>query len=130
VGQESGVGPTRELEIIEGPVKEIAQPWQAQKGVETKNPGGVLYYKAWAAAQEAEKLEKAGKFGAALEKLKVALETLDELSRKYPDWEPQLVAYRTQKTKDLIQWVNGRMANPKPGGQAGEAETLQEEGPG
>ena len=67
---------------------------------------GDIYLNAYLAADEASKLEKNGEALAAFEKYEDAAATLDQISRSFPGWQPEIVAYR----RKLIAESTARVA--------------------
>ncbi len=83
---------------------------------------GDLFFQAYAAAQQAEKAEQEGKFKIAMSRLQYASKVLDQVSVKFPSWQPPVVTFRKQLTTEGIARVQGKLAKFGPGkpGDAGD----------
>lgn len=61
-----------------------------------------VYFQGYLATRAAEQLESAGDCIGALEKLEKAAQMFGAVRRYYPDWKPEMVGGRTQKTTESI----------------------------
>ena len=64
-----------------------------------------LYFKAYLEVRAAEELEAAKDFIGAMERLRKADEMFETVRRFYPEWKPQMVGGRRQKTVESIERV-------------------------
>ncbi len=61
-----------------------------------------VYFQGYLAARAAEQLESAGDFIGALEKLDRASQMFSAIRRFYPEWKPEMVGGRSEKTMETI----------------------------
>ena len=80
-----------------------------------------VFLKAFTAFQQGDKLEKEGKFKAALAKHRFGASLLDQLARTNPNWNPIIVQYRAKKLGEAISRIEGRVAT-EGGGSAAPAD--------
>ena len=71
---------------------------------------GDLFVNAYMAVQQGEKYEQGGSFKQALTKLRYAATVLDQISTGWPNWQPQIVTYRKQRTAETIARVQEKIA--------------------
>ncbi len=92
-----------------------------------------VYFQGYLATRSAEQLESGGDFIGALEKLRKADELFGAVRRFYPDWKPEMVTGRSQKTTESIakvrpkaeeQFVKNRNAVAELEGGARQSGTL------
>lgn len=68
------------------------------------------FLSAFSAFQKAEKIEAAGNGQAALAAYKEAARVLEQISARWPQWNPAIVEFRKKRTADAILKVQERMA--------------------
>ena len=61
-----------------------------------------VYFQGYLATRAAEQLEAAGDFTGALEKLEKAAQLFGAVGKFYPEWKPEMVAGRAEKTTETI----------------------------
>lgn len=61
-----------------------------------------VYFQGYLAARSAEQLESAGDFIGALEKLERARQMFGAVRKFYPEWKPEMVGGRSEKTMEAI----------------------------
>src|SRR4029078_10937665 len=61
-----------------------------------------MFLKAYMTSQQGEKLEHDGQFKAALTKYRFAGSLLEQLRKRYGDWQPAIVEYRSRKVSENI----------------------------
>jgi tetratricopeptide (TPR) repeat protein len=61
-----------------------------------------VYFQGYLAARSAEQLESAGDYIGAMEKLERATQMFGAVRKFYPDWKPEMVGGRTEKTLETI----------------------------
>ena len=71
-----------------------------------------LFLNAYKDFQSAEKLEREAKPQDALKKYRSAQQTLQQISKSSPDWQPLVVEYRLRKTRESIDRLEGTAAAP------------------
>ena len=64
-----------------------------------------VYFQGYLATRAAEQLESAGDFAGALEKLEKAGQMFGAVRKFYPDWKPEMVGGRSEKTVEAIAKV-------------------------
>jgi len=69
-----------------------------------------MFLKAYMTSQQGEKLEHDGQFKAALTKYRFAGSLLEELRKRYGDWQPAIVEYRSRKVSENILRVQDKAA--------------------
>lgn len=67
------------------------------------------FLSAYTEFQNGEKLERDGDLVKALAKFRAAASTLQQVSRKSPDWQPLVVEYRLRKVQEGIQRLQGQI---------------------
>lgn len=72
------------------------------------------FLKAFTSVQQGEKLERDGKFKAAVAKFRFAASLLEQIAQRNPNWQPLIVNYRTRKTAEAIVRAEQRMQFEKP----------------
>ncbi|MBS0658221.1 MAG: tetratricopeptide repeat protein [Verrucomicrobia bacterium] len=77
-----------------------------------------LFLKAFTSVQQGEKLERDGKFKAAVSKYRFAASLLEQIAQRNPNWQPLIVSYRTRKTAEAIGRAEQRIQFEKPDGSA------------
>ncbi len=82
------------------------------------------YLTAYQDFQEAEKLESAGSHAQALQTYRETAKLLDQISTKWPTWNPSIVEYRRKRTTEAIQKIaaKGVSEPPSRGGDSGEPQ--------
>src|ERR1700737_4692029 len=68
------------------------------------------FLKAYMTAQQGEKLEHEGQFGAALAKYRFAGSLLEQLRKTHGDWQSAIVEYRSRKVSENILRVQGKVS--------------------
>jgi Flp pilus assembly protein TadD len=79
---------------------------------------GDLFVNAYMAVQAGEKLEQTGKLKDATSKYRYAAQVLDQISAKYPQWQPVVIEYRKKRTAEALTRLQDRIA--KVGGGKSE----------
>src|SRR5689334_25440414 len=85
----------------------------------TADPGD-LFVNAYMSVQQAEKAEQSGSYKTALAKYRSAATMLDQIASGFPNWQPQIVGYRKQRTGEAIVRVQDRIARGGGGASAPE----------
>jgi tetratricopeptide (TPR) repeat protein len=67
-----------------------------------------VYFQGYLAVRSAEQLEAAGDFIGAMEKLKRATQMFGAVRKFYPDWKPEMVGGRSEKTQESIAKVQSK----------------------
>lgn len=67
-----------------------------------------VYFQGFLAARTAEQFEAAGDFIGAMEKLKKAQQMFEAVVRYYPDWKPDMVKMRMEKTVESVKSVQAK----------------------
>jgi tetratricopeptide (TPR) repeat protein len=67
-----------------------------------------VYFQGFLAARTAEQLETAGDFIGAMEKLKKARQMFEAVVRYYPEWKPDMVRMRMEKTVEAVKSVQAK----------------------
>jgi tetratricopeptide (TPR) repeat protein len=78
------------------------------------------FLNAYTAFQKAEKAEGEGKFKAAVAGYKLAVKTLDQITARWPSWNPPIVKHRRERATEAAARVQP-MAG-KPGDKSGDDE--------
>lgn len=103
--------------------------WAAPVRAQSSADPGDLFVNAYMDVQQGEKAEQSGNFKAALTKFRSAATTLDQISTRYPSWQPQIVDYRKTRTADGIARMQEKIAH-LGGGQADPGGALPSTLPG
>jgi Flp pilus assembly protein TadD/septal ring factor EnvC (AmiA/AmiB activator) len=111
------------LALIASPLSIFAQ---------TADDPSETFLKAYMTAQQAEKLEHEGQFGAALAKYRFAGSLIEQLRKTHADWQPAIVDYRGRKVSEAILRVQGKTStqqdlNAGPAQLPGNAPILPEQ---
>jgi Flp pilus assembly protein TadD/predicted nucleic acid-binding Zn-ribbon protein len=69
-----------------------------------------IFLKAYMTSQQGEKLEHDSQFKAALAKYRFAGSLLEDLRKRYADWQPAIVEYRSRKVAENILRVQDKAA--------------------
>ena len=80
-----------------------------------------LFLNAYLSVQQAEKLDNAGNFKAALAKYRYAATLLEQIQKNSPDWQPLIIDYRKKKTTESISRLQEKISV-----QAPEARTIEQ----
>jgi len=67
-----------------------------------------VYFQGFLSIRTAEQLEAAGDFIGAMEKLHKAQQMFDAVNRYYPEWKPDMVKMRTEKTVESVKSVQAK----------------------
>ncbi len=76
-----------------------------------------VFLDAYMNVQQAEKLENAGNYRAALSKYRYAGSLLDQLNQRDPEWQKLIVAFRRKKTAEAIAKLEKWIALEEPAAQ-------------
>ncbi len=87
---------------------------------------GDAYLKAYLLREEGQKLAAAKDFTAAIEKLKVAQAGFTEIQQKFPEWQPEIVAFRIKRTSEELAKVALGPAQAGPSKNADQARANTE----
>jgi Tfp pilus assembly protein PilF len=83
----------------------------ASSGAESNDPAD-HFLNAYTAFQKAEKAEGEGKYNAALTGYKVVVKTLDQISTRWPSWNPPVVKHRRERATEAVTRVQPRAGKP------------------
>lgn len=64
------------------------------------------YFQAFLSVRSSEELESRGDFAGAIEKLQRAQQLFDTIHKFYPEWKPDMIATRSEKTNEAISRVS------------------------
>lgn len=67
-----------------------------------------VYFQGYLESRNAEQLQAAGNFIGAQEKLAKATQLFGAVQRYYPEWKPEMVKVRSQKTTEALALVNSK----------------------
>jgi Ca-activated chloride channel family protein len=70
---------------------------------------GDTFIDAYKALQEGEKKEESGDFNAALTKYEFATALLDQLRERSPAWQPEILKYRKERTREAVARVREKI---------------------
>ena len=91
---------------------------QPLRGESSTDPGD-MFVTAYTTVKDAEKAEQAGDLKGALSKFRSAAGTLDRITAKFPTWQPLIVTFRKQQTKEALARVQEQVGKSGDGKGAG-----------
>jgi Flp pilus assembly protein TadD/predicted nucleic acid-binding Zn-ribbon protein len=77
---------------------------------ESSDPGD-LFVSAYMAVQAGEKAEQAGNVKDATSKLRYAAQVLEQISERYPSWQPSIIDYRKKRTAEALARIQEKIAH-------------------
>ena len=94
---------------------------------QSQTDSGDLFVNVYTTVKQAEKAEQEGNLRGALAKFRYAAEVLDTIAKKDPEWRPQIIAFRKQRTAEALVRVQAAMAKYGAGKSAtGEGASTME----
>lgn len=103
------------------PLHVCAQDTPAAPAAAQFDPSDV-YFQGYLAARAAEQLEKDGDYTASWEKLEQARKLFGSVQRYYPNWKPEMVKGRAEKTSEAITQIRPKADEQKKKQQGAIAE--------